>query len=119
MRNEPDDGDFSPAGRKERRLVDVFHQEIETGISDPPKRAPCVQRKRVSTARANDAYPVDGLLGGRAGPAGSEQGDVVAPPGEPAEDLVQVDLGSAGLRVSAVLPVDDEDSRTGYRGFNR
>ena len=27
---------------------------------------------------------------------------------EPAEDLVQVDLGAAGLRILAVLPVDDE-----------
>lgn len=29
-----------------------------------------------------------------------------------AEDLVQVDLGPAGLRVLAILPVDDEDSQS-------
>ncbi len=33
-------------------------------------------------------------------------------PREPAEDLVQVDLGAARLRVLAVLPVDDEDPQS-------
>jgi hypothetical protein len=41
----------------------------------------------------------------------------VAPSGEPSEDLVQVDLRSAGLRVPTILPVDDKDSRFD-RGFN-
>jgi DNA-binding PadR family transcriptional regulator len=40
-----------------------------------------------------------------AGPAGREENHLVAPTREAAEDLVQVRLGPAGLRVEAVLPL--------------
>ena len=42
-------------------------------------------------------------------PAAAEQRHLVPPRGEAAEDLVQVNLGAAGLRILAVLPVDDQD----------
>jgi hypothetical protein len=78
-----------------------------------------VQRKRVSASGPHDLHAIQPLGRRGASPTGYEQRDVVAPLGKPAEDLVQMDLRTARLRVSAVLPVDDEDSRSGSRGFTR
>ena len=44
------------------------------------------------------------------GPAAAEQAHLVPLRGEPAEDLVQVNLGAAGLRILAVLPVHEQDA---------
>jgi hypothetical protein len=42
--------------------------------------------------------------------------DLVSARGEPAEDLVQVDLGAARERIRQVLPVEDEDPQTAASG---
>jgi hypothetical protein len=44
------------------------------------------------------------------GPASAQESHRVTARGDPAEDLVQVDLGPAGLWVLAVLPVDQQDA---------
>jgi hypothetical protein len=55
-------------------------------------------------------HPIERRSLRRAGPPAAEQGDVMPLRGKSAEDLVQVDLGAAGLRILAILPVDDKDS---------
>ena len=60
---------------------------------------------------AGDAVDLDPVQAGparRTLPCADQRDDVVAAAGEAAEDFVQVDLGSAGQRVRAILPIQDE-----------
>ena len=65
----------------------------------------------MSPAGAVHLDAIDGLAGICAAESGCEEGDGVAARGEPAEDLVQVDLRTACLRIEPVLPVQDQDSQ--------
>src|SRR5207237_111265 len=60
-------------------------------------------------ADAVHLHPVELHLRLAAGPAAAEEHHLVSAASQPAEYLVQVELGAAGLGVLAVLPVDDED----------
>jgi hypothetical protein len=44
-------------------------------------------------------------------PSAAQQRDRVAPARQPPEDLVQVDLGPARLRVIAALPIDHRNAQ--------
>ena len=55
-------------------------------------------------------------------PAGTEKYDAMAAAGQAAEDLMQVNLSAARLRISYVLPVDDEQMKrlsSGHRASGR
>src|SRR4029077_20794261 len=56
-----------------------------------------------------NADPVQLGVPGRTGPAARDQIDLVSPPRQPAEERVQVNLRPSGMRVLAIVPVDDED----------
>ena len=45
------------------------------------------------------------------GPAAAQQRHLVTALDEPLEDLVEMNLGTAGKRILPVLPVDDENSQ--------
>jgi hypothetical protein len=54
-------------------------------------------------------------VGRRPGPAAAQERDFVSQSGKAAEDFVHVNLGSAGLRILAVLPVDEQYAHVPYR----
>ncbi len=118
MRHDRGDRYSAPPGRKKRRFVDVLDQQIETRIPDSAKRTLRIPRKGIAVARSDNPHPIDRLLGRSPRPPGNEQSNLVTAAGEAAENLVQVDLGSAGLRIPAILPIDDEEPFAGNRGFN-
>ena len=64
----------------------------------------------MARADAIDLDPVERGARRTVRPAAAQQRDLVPLRGEPPEDLVQMDLGAARLRILAVLPVDDENS---------
>lgn len=57
-----------------------------------------------------DGDAVERCTGRAAGPAAAEQRDFVTERRQTAEDFVQMDLGAAGLRVVAILPIDEQDA---------
>ena len=56
-----------------------------------------------------DADALARCAGGSALPARADQPNPVTPGRQPAEDLEQMDLGPARMRVGPVLPVDEEN----------
>ena len=64
--------------------------------------------KRVPRADTNHLDVIQSGVRIGAHPTAAQQRDLVAGRREPPEDLVQMDLGAAGLRIVAVLPVDEE-----------
>ena len=113
MVHDQSDGLARPEGRKERHLVQILDDEDESGA---PERAAVVQGRGEAECMTPSGPvhvdAVDAHATGRAVPARREERDAMTARGEPAEDLVQVDLGAARLRVLAVLPVDDEDPQS-------
>jgi hypothetical protein len=68
------------------------------------------KRKGMPGADALDPHRAAGRSRRGAGPAAAEQRDIVATPGEALEDLVEVNLGAAGLWIVAILPVDHDQA---------
>src|SRR5690606_33780696 len=100
----------TPERREQWDLVEVLDHGVEP---EPAEVTAIVPRRRqtecIAAAHAVHIHPVHALPAGAAGPGRDEQGDAVAPSGEPAEDLVEVDLRAARARIQPVLPVHDEE----------
>ena len=97
-------------GVYERHLVHVLDEEVERPAARAGAEGVARQEREACGAcpRACTRCRRASRCGSAAGPAAAEQRDLVPARREPAEDLVQVDLGAAGLRIVAVLPVDEE-----------
>jgi hypothetical protein len=98
----------SPPGREEEHLVDVLDQHI--GVARREHSAPVRpdhEGKGVAGADAVELDAVERRLGRSTGPPGAQERDLVSPLREPPEDFVEMRLGAAGVRVFAVLPVDE------------
>ena len=109
MRNDGAEREVGELGEIEGQLVDVLdHDVVSVRAQQPPHGGAGVEREAEAPARAVHAQPVE-LGGGRGpGPAARDEVDDMTPAGESAEDLVQVDLGPARVRVRAVVPVDEQ-----------
>jgi len=109
MMDQQDERPPAPERREERDLVQVLDDEVEAATpelgANVPRRGEPV---RVAAPDAMDLEAVDLGPGRRARPSGRNERDLVPPPRQAAEDLVQVDLRAAGLGVQAILPVQDE-----------
>src|SRR6185436_7171715 len=103
-----------PVRREERDLVEVFDYDVEAlGGQAAAVVGRGGEGERMAAAGAVDPHPVGRIDRLRAGKARAEQAHLVPARRQPAEDLVEVDLGAAGVRVGQVLPVDDEQLHRG------
>jgi hypothetical protein len=99
--------------KKERELVDVLNQNVRSFQCDCTfDRRPPNEGKTVPAAYSLDIDSFDFCSPCGPGPARTNHSHAVASCRQPSEDLEQVDLGSAGMRIGQVLPVDDEDVHT-------
>ncbi len=102
--------DAGPEGHEEWHLVQVLHHHV---VATQSVMTPCegghVEAEGVASPDPVHADPVDDLECGGPREAGGQKCDLVAPGREATEDLVEVGLGTPGLGVLPVQPVDDED----------
>ena len=97
-------------GEKERDLVDVLDDDVERALAQRvPHRPAPTQREAVPPRHTRHVDPVHAGLRRAARPTAGNQLNLMTPPGDPAEQLVQMDFGATGLRVFAVVPVDEQD----------
>ncbi len=110
VRNEHTEWTIGQPCQEQGQLVDVFHHDIG-GLrrQGPAHRAPCREGEGVPAGDAGDRDTVDGLGGCAAGPARTDQPYPVPAGGDSTEDLEEVNLRTAGLRVEAIEPVDEEE----------
>jgi hypothetical protein len=99
-----------PRCQEERQLVDVLNQNVRALRRDGAlHRTAPNEGEAVPPPNALDADAVDGRCWRGPAPARADHPHPVAPRGQPAENLEQVDLRSPRMRVGAVLPVDEKD----------
>src|SRR5438093_22678 len=110
------EGAERPVGERreeQRELVDVFdHDVIGVRPQQPAHYAARVQRERVSPARAMHPQAIEVRLARRPRPTARHQVDRVAAARQAPEDFMQVRLGTPGVWVLAVVPVDEQDSHS-------
>ena len=110
MRHERDDAPGAPTRREERHLVDVLDQHIvrpvreQSAIRATGKRWPCEPRPD-----ADDINPVERCASRATRPSAAEQRHFVTPSGESSENLVQMQLCPACLRILPILPIDEQN----------
>src|SRR6266576_3081454 len=99
--------------QEEGNLIDVLDDDVEWPRAQrAAHRAPAAPREAMPVADARDVDLVDGGLRSASRPAARDQVDLVSPLGNPAEQLMQVDLGPAGLRILPIVPVDQQNSHS-------
>ncbi|MDQ2766881.1 MAG: hypothetical protein M3Y30_06965 [Gemmatimonadota bacterium] len=109
MRHEGHRSLCAPSRGPKRNLVDVLHQHICTLLSEHALVvAARDELEGVPRSYAMHVDPVECRALRRARPTAPQQRDLVPARRQPAEDLVQMNLGAAGVRILAVLPIDDE-----------
>ena len=96
--------------RVQRNFVDVFDEDVRDAGEVPPIVAACEEWKGVARADAVDLDSVEHRARRAARPAAAEQSDLMPARRQPAEDLMQVNLGAARLGIVAVLPVHEKDA---------
>src|SRR5439155_112273 len=110
VRHDHTERQVGQLGQIERQLVDILDDDV-VGVraQQAPDGAAGVQPERVTPAAAVHAHPVEHGLAGAPRPAARHQVDAMPPLDQPAEDLVEVDFGAAGVWILAVVPVDQQD----------
>src|SRR5256886_207476 len=83
----------------------LFRPRAQQAPAGPRARTPDV----CPPAAAVHAHPVEHGLAGAPRPAARPQVDAMPPLDQPAEDLVEVDFGAAGVWILTVVPVDQQD----------
>src|SRR5690606_20440521 len=97
VRNQRHDTTRAPAGRVERYLVDVLDQHVVIPARELLLVVPLrVERKGVARSDPVHGDSVEAHVRLAPGPAAAEESHLVAARGDPAEDLVQVNLRPAG-----------------------
>src|SRR5688572_12697984 len=92
------DGNVAPAGGEQRHLVDVLDHEVpRVRRVEPAERARRQEGERVTRPDAMHRHPVERGGWGTPWPSTAEERDLVPASREPAEDLVQVNLGASRL----------------------
>ena len=110
MRHERHRAPGAPARRVQRNLVDVLDQYVGRVREVPRVVAVREERKAVARTDAIHVDAVERCARRTSRPSAAQQAHLVSLERETPEDLVQVDLGAAGLRILTILPVDDEDA---------
>ena len=109
--DESDQALYPPQRRVQRGFVQILDDDI---VLPPREVLPVIseREKRIRVPRANPVHvnTVEHGLSRRILPAAAEEIDFVTPHCESAEYLMKVQLRSAGLRIFAVEPVQDEDA---------
>src|SRR6185436_14121192 len=96
--------------QEQGKLVHVFDHDVVSPLGQGPAHgAAAEQREAVPAAHALHADAVQLGAPRPARPAARNQIDLVPPSRQPAEQGVQVDLRASGVRVVAVVPVDEQD----------
>ena len=110
VRDQRDGRLRAPPRRVERNLVDVLDENVGPAVQVLPVVAVREERKGVSRADAEHLDPIDPRARRTARPPAAEQPYLVPLRGEPAEDLVEMNLRAAGLRILEILPVHEQDA---------
>src|SRR5262249_12292551 len=111
MWHDRHEGQPRQRGQKQRQLVDVLDDHIVRSLAQrAPHGAACPQGEAVTPADACHPHAIDLRLRRSVGPPAREQMHLVPfAPGDPAEQLVQMDLGPAGVWILPVVPVDEQN----------
>src|SRR6185312_2217005 len=98
------------------KLVDVLHQHIgPLGLDRPMHRAAPPQGEAISASESLDADAIDQGALRRPAPAGTDEANPMPADDQSAEDLEQMDLRAAGIRIGPVLPVNQKDVHRGRK----
>ncbi len=111
VRHDDAKGEPGHVRQEERQLVDVLHHDVPLGVGEGMPHCRARETgKAVATAMPFHGDSPD--FGGwhRSRPAGTDQMHRMAPSDQPGEQLEDVQLGSAGIRILQVLPVHQENS---------
>src|SRR4051812_24726627 len=110
MGHDGAEGQRRGQGQKQRQLIHILNDNVGSlGFDSTTNRPPSQKREAVSPPNALDTDAIEVGAGWRSLPTGTDQSYSVPVAGQPAEDLEEVDLGPARVRVGQVLPVDDEN----------
>lgn len=110
MMDEEYGGGVDPERREEGHFVDIFNHDVEVESAENPLEVP--GRSQPECVSTPDPVDFDSIcLDDRVatGPPRNQDGDLMAQLRDTPEGLVQMYLGSAGLGVLEVLPIDYEN----------
>jgi hypothetical protein len=100
--------------QKERELIHIFDQDVGSlGFHGAADRTATEESEAVATAHPADVDTFERGTFSGAFPAGAHQPNAVPLRSESPEDLEEVDLCAAGVRIGSILPVYEKDVHNG------
>jgi hypothetical protein len=101
---------FRAAGKEQRKLIDVFDQNVRPIFGDSLAYGPTAQQgEGVAVSHPLDLDTIELCPLWCPRPSGTDQPDAMSCGSESAENFEQVNFGTAGLRICPVLPIDEEN----------